>query len=234
MLDLVWKDIVQGRKMLAFYLAVGAVIGIGLAFALENVGAVIALQMTVSAYGFAIRSTYDEDKNGALLFLKGLPLSDAAIVASKFLSTLAVAIGFAVFFGGVAAIGQGIIGPRSGLGMSGAPGGGTDAGALLEPLISVATLFGVLMVILGVYLAMFFWLGYARAAAYNRVVMLGVFAAVMAGSTVLQRLNVQPPAWIGGLEHSLRVPSLVAAAGLVIYALSCAVSIASVRARDWS
>ena len=232
MLDLVWKDIIQGRRMLAFYLVVGAVIGIGLAFALENVGAVIALQMTVSAYGFAIRSTYDEDKNGALLFLKGLPLSDAAIVVSKFLSTLAVAIGFAAFFGGLAFFGQGFIAPRIGLGTPGAPGGG--ARALLEPLIGVATLFGVLMVILGVYLAMFFWLGYARAAAYNRVVMLGVFAAVMAGSTVLQRLNVQPPAWIGGLEHSLRVPSLVAAAGLVIYALSCAVSIASVRARDWS
>ncbi|MGE5594301.1 MAG: ABC-2 transporter permease [Betaproteobacteria bacterium] len=233
MLDLVWKDIIQGRRMLAFYLAVGAAIAISLAFAMSDVGAVIALQMTLSVYGFAIRSTYDDDKNGALLFLKGLPLSDAAIVASKFVSTFIVAVGFAVFSGGLAVVAEGFIGPSVGIGAPvGAPQG--VSGLVVETFISVAAFFGLLLVLVAVYLAMFFCLGYARAAAYNRIVMLGVFAVVMAASAVLQRAQVRAPDWLGALGRSWAAPLVVACAGIVVYAVGCAASIWWVQRRDWS
>ncbi len=233
MLDLVWKDIVQGKRTLLMYFLIGSLLGLTMSFAVTDAGSIIAFYMIVSAYGFAIRSTYDEDKSGAYLFLKGLPLSDTAIVASKFVSVLVAAVVLGALFGVIAIIGQGIIAPRIGLGGSAVTAG--DLGALLREMLGpAAMLFGIVMVICGVYLAMFFCLGYARASAYNRIVMLGVFAAVMAGSTILRRVQVQPPAWIGALGQSLMAPLLVAAAGLVIYALSCVVSIAWVRVRDWS
>lgn len=233
MLDLVWKDLIQGRRMLAFYLVIGAVIATSLAFAMSDVGAVIALQMTLSVYGFAIRSTYDDDKSRALLFLKGLPLSDAAIVASKFVSTFIVAVIFAVFSGGLAVVAQGVIAPR--VGMGAALGASRVTSSLvLGTFLSVASFFGVLLVILAVYLAMFFCLGYARAAAYNRIVMLGIFAMAMAASAVLGRAHVQAPAWAVTLGRSMAVPLLVAGAGLALYVVGCVVSIGRVGARDWS
>jgi hypothetical protein len=232
-LDLVWKDLIQGRRMLAFYLVVGAVIATSLAFALKDVGAVVALQMTLSVYGYAIRSTYDEDKNRALLFLKGLPLSDAAIVTSKFLSTFMVAVVFAVFSGGLAVVAQGIIAPR--VGTWAAPGDAVVTSSLvLGSFLSVASFFGVLLVVLAVYLAMFFCLGYARAAAYNRMVMLGVFAVAMAVSAAIGRAQVQAPAWAATLGRSVWLPLLVAGAGIVLYVAGCLVSIGWVRAHDWS
>lgn len=233
MLDLVWKDIIQGRRALAFYLAVGAAIALGLTFAMSDVGAVVALQMTLSVYGFAVKSTYDDDKHGALLFLKGLPLSDAAIVVSKFVSTFVVAVGFAVFSWGLCVVAEGFLGPSLRLGAAaGAPQG--LSGLAWQILLSVAAFFGALLVVMAVYLAMFFCLGYARAAAYNRVVMLGLFAVIMAASAVFQRAHVQPPEWAQALGRSWAAPLLAVCAGLAVYAAGCAASLWWVRRRDWS
>ena len=48
----------------------------------------------------------DRDKSSAYLFLKSLPLSDAAIVTSKFASVLAVSVLLVIFFNVTAVLGS--------------------------------------------------------------------------------------------------------------------------------
>jgi len=90
MIDLVYKDIIQNRKLILLYALLGGFVGLVMIASGSDGGGVFTAYVMISTYGFAVRSTYDEDKSGAYLFLKSLPLSDAAIVASKFLSVLAV------------------------------------------------------------------------------------------------------------------------------------------------
>lgn len=233
MLDLVYKDIVQGRRTLLLYLVLAVVFGLVMSIGVTNVSSILAMMMVFAVYGFAIRSTYDEEKNGALLFLKGLPLSDTAIVSSKFLSTLAVAVVLAVFFQGVAVFAEVFVRPRFAPGAS--AGSPVDLAMLLRgSLANISIVLAVVLVLTGVYLTMFFWMGYARASAYHRFVMLGVFAFVSAGASAIQRLSPEPPVWLAALWQSRWVPPLVLAAGLSIYALGCAVSVARVRVKDWS
>ncbi len=233
MLDLVYKDIVQGRRTMLLYLAAGIVLGLVMMVSVVNMGSVLSTMAVFSAYGYAIRSTYDEDKNGAILFLKGLPLSDTAIVASKYLSALAVSALLMAFFSGFAALGEGVIAPRLGLGPAARIA--VDMNARLRASArEAAMIFAVIMVMLSVYLTMFFCVGYARAAAYNRFVMLGIFAFVFAGISAWQRVSPQPPGWALAFWGSSGLPALAALAGLGVYALGFVISVIRVRAKDWS
>jgi len=232
-LDLVYKDIIQGRRTILWYLVTGTILGLVMMVGVTNVGSILATMMLFSVYGYAVRSTYDEDKNGALLFLKGLPLSDTAIVCSKYLSTLVVAVFLGVFFQGLAALSEGVIAP--GLGLGPAAKACVDTGTLLRnSLGNAAIAFGVTMVMLSIYLTMFFCMGYARAAAYNRFVMLGLFAFVFAAASVVQRLSPEPPGWVIALGQSPWTPLLAAAVGLGIYALGCVASVMRVHTKDWT
>ncbi|NPV81586.1 MAG: hypothetical protein HPY52_15210 [Firmicutes bacterium] len=240
MLDLVYKDIIQGRKLILMYLAMGAAMGLALSFAVTNVGSIIGMYMLVSAYGFAVRSTYDEDKNGSYIFLKGLPISDMTIVLGKFLSVFAASMIFALVFGVVGIIEQGIIASEFGPGTNEALL--RDPGAFLrEFLRTLAILYGLVLIISGVYLAMFFCLGYARATAYNRFIMISIAAFTAIGVAMIQKPHGAPPAWavafaawIESLGQSSLLPLLVIGAGLIIYILCWAISVARVRTRDWS
>ena len=131
-------------------------------------------------------ATSDEDKNGSLLFLKGLPISDTDIVLSKFVSTFAVTVLIMAFLGFVALLGEWFIVLRLGPEVPIVPS--SDITTLLRgSLYTMAALFGVSMIMLAIYLSMFFCLGYAKAEAYNRFVMLGIFAVVFAGTSVISR-----------------------------------------------
>ncbi len=232
MLDLIFKDIVQGRRVILMYLVTGALLGLVLSLAVTGVGSVLGMMAVFSTYGYAVRSTYDEDKNGAMLFLKSLPLSDAAIVVSKYVSTFLVSVVLGAFFLAVAVVGEGFVAPRLGFGT---PGGIPDAWAYVGGVLAESgVIFGLVLVMLSVYLTMFFCLGYARAAAYNRFVMLGLFAVLFGGLSVAQKLHPTPPAWVVALGQSSWVPGMAAGGGLALYWLGCLVSVLMVRARDWS
>jgi ABC-type transport system involved in multi-copper enzyme maturation permease subunit len=104
-LDLIYKDIIQNRKLILLYALIGGFVGLVMMASGSDGGGIFTAYVMVSTYGFAVRSTYDEDKSGAYLFLKSLPLSDAAIVTSKFVSVLAVSVLLVIFFNVTAVLG---------------------------------------------------------------------------------------------------------------------------------
>lgn len=194
---------------------------------------VIGVFVVVSTYGFAIKSTYDEDKNGSLLFLKGLPISDTDIVLGKFVSTLFVTALVEVLLALVAVVGECFIvpkfGPQAPVGLS-----GDMTSILRSSLYTIAAFSGVSVIMAGIYLSMFFCLGYGKAQAYNRFVMLGLFASAFAGGSIISRSLPEAEIWLMKLGQSTEVPLVVGLAGLAVYLAGCLISIMRVRSRDWS
>ena len=237
MLDLIYKDIVQNRKLILLYALIGGFIGLAMMMASgSDMAGVFTAYVMISTYGFALRSTYDEDKSGAYLFLKSLPLSDAAIVTSKFVSVFAVSVILVIFFNITAVFGaylasSGII---PGFGPAVGTPGTVDVAAILgENAVSFAMVFSMAMVVTGVYLVMFFWVGFAKASAYSRAILFAIFALVMIGvgsagrSPAIQNLalTIETSSWVS-------VVSVVI--GLVVYWICCAVSVLKVAMKDWS
>ncbi len=236
MLDLMYKDIVQNRKLILLYALLGGFVGLVMMAAGSDGGGIFAAYIMISTYGFAIRSTYDEDKSSAYLFLKSLPLSDGAIVTSKFLSVLTVSVLLIIFFNVTAVLGaylasSGII---PGLGSAVATPRTLDFAAFLgEVAPSFAMVFSMAVVVTGAYLVMFFWAGFAKASTYSRAILLAIFVLVMLGAGVAERSPL-----VRNLARTIETSSWVQAMsviiGLAVYWACCGASILKVRAKDWS
>lgn len=236
MLDLIYKDIVQNRKLILLYALIGGFVGLVMMASGSDAGGVFAAYVMISTYGFAIRSTYDEDKSGAYLFLKSLPLSDGAIVTSKFSSIFTVSVLLVIFFNVTAVFGaylssSGII---PGLGSAVATPRAFDVATFLGELVpSFAIVFSMALLVTGAYLVMFFWAGFAKASTYSRAILLAIFVLVMLGAGVAGRSPaVQSVARM--IETSMWVPAVCVIISLAVYWACCAASIARVRAKDWS
>lgn len=223
MLDLVYKDLVQHRKLILFYALIGGLIGVVMMLSGSDAGAIFSAYVMVSTYGFAIRSTYDEDKSGAYLFLKSLPLSDSSIVTAKFLSVLTAAVISVVFFNAAAVFGSAISTP-----------GALNVAAILGKNIPVfAIVFSVAMVFAGIYLVMFFWAGFAKASTYSRALLLVIFVVVMLGSGFMERSPVVQNS-MKMIEMGPWIPAISIVISLAVYGLCCFMSILRVKAKDWS
>jgi hypothetical protein len=235
-LDLIYKDIIQNRKLILLYALIGGFVGLVMMASGSDGGGIFTAYVMISTYGFAVRSTYDEDKSSAYLFLKSLPLSDAAIVTSKFASVLAVSILLVIFFNVTAVLGaylasSGII-PGFGSAVAG-PRVFDIAAFLKEIAPSFAMVFSMAVLVTGAYLVMFFWAGFAKASTYSRAILLGIFVLVMLGVGVAGRLPaVQNLARM--IETSSWVPAMSVIISLAVYWACCAASVLRVKAKDWS
>jgi len=235
-LDLIYKDIVQNRKLILLYALIGGFVGLVMMASGSDGGGIFTAYVMISTYGFAVRSTYDEDKSGAYLFLKSLPLSDAAIVTSKFASVLAVSVLLVIFFNITAVLGaylasSGII---PGFSSAVAAPGAFDITAFLgEIATSFAMVFSMAVVVTGAYLVMFFWAGFAKASTYSRAILLAIFVLVMLGVGAAGR-SPQIQNLIRIIETSSWVPAVSVIISLAVYWVCCAASILRVKAKDWS
>ncbi len=236
MLDLIYKDIIQNRKLILLYALLGGFVGLVMMASGSDGGGIFTAYVMVSTYGFAVRSTYDEDKSGAYLFLKSLPLSDAAIVTSKFVSVLAVSVLLVIFFNVTAVLGAYLasLGIIPGLGSSAASPGTVDVAAvLLQNAAPFAMVFSMAVVVTGAYLVMFFWAGFAKASTYSRAILLAIFVLVMVGAGAAGRSPaIQNLARI--IETSSWVPAMSVFLSLAVYWVCCAASVFRVRSKDWS
>ncbi|HXL04103.1 MAG: ABC-2 transporter permease [Firmicutes bacterium] len=237
MLDLIYKDIIQNRKLILLYALMGGFVGLVMMAAGSDGGvSIFGAYIMISTYGFATRSTYDEDKSGAYLFLKSLPLSDGAIVTSKFVSVLVVSVLFVIFFNIIAVLGgylasSGII---SSLGSAAAAPRTFDVAAFLREItLSFAIVFSMAIIVAGAYLVMFFWAGFAKANTYSRAILLAIFLFVTLGVAVAGRLPAVQ-SFIQIIETSSWVPAISIIISLAVYWVCCAVSISRVKAKDWS
>lgn len=236
MLDLIYKDIVQNRKLILLYALLGGFVGLVMMASGSDGGGIFTAYVMISTYGFAVRSTYDEDKSSAYLFLKSLPLSDAAIVTSKFASVLAVSVLLVIFFNVTAVLGSYLatLGIIPGFGSSAASPGIVDVtGVLLQNATSFAMVFSMAVVVTGAYLVMFFWAGFAKASTYSRAILLGIFVLVMLGVGVAGR-SPAVQNLVRMIEASSWVPALSVVVSLAVYWACCAASILRVKAKDWS
>lgn len=229
MRDLVWKDFVQNRKALVTYFALGAVILLVSLAGTVNGEFMVGMFILLAGYSFAVNATYSEEKNHTFLFLKGLPLSDEAIVGSKFVSVAAAILASAVFFGSIAII----AGAVSGL-------GAVDRESLKQTAWLVATMMGLSLVFNGVYLAMFFVAGFSKASTYIRWVFMSIFVVTMGGAAVMSRLFPNLGKWLEKATASgpppwfAYLPLAIFAAGIAVYLICYVISIVRVRSRDWA
>jgi len=235
-LDLIYKDIIQNRKLILLYALIGGFVGLVMMASGSEAGGIFAAYVMISTYGFAIRSTYDEDKSGAYLFLKSLPLSDGAIVTSKFTSVLTVSVLLVIFFSITAMLGGYLSSLEiiPGFGSAVASPGTFDMGVFLGEIgPSFAMVFSMAVLVTGAYLVMFFWAGFAKASTYSRAILLGIFVLVMLGAGVAGRSPaIQNLARM--IETSSWVPAISVIIGLAVYWVCCAASILRVKAKDWS
>lgn len=236
MLDLIYKDIVQNRKLILLYALIGGFVGLVMMASGSDGAGIFTAYVMISTYGFAVRSTYDEDKSGAYLFLKSLPLSDAAIVTSKFASVLAVSVLLVIFFNVTAVFGAYLASSGMTLGLGSAitsPGTVGVPAVLLQNATSFAMVFSMAVVVTGAYLVMFFWAGFAKASTYSRAILLAIFVLVMLAVGAAGRLPaIQNIARI--IETSPWVPVVSVIISLAVYWICCAASILRVKAKDWS
>jgi len=236
MIDLVYKDIIQNRKLILLYALLGGFVGLVMIASGSDGGGVFTAYVMISTYGFAVRSTYDEDKSGAYLFLKSLPLSDAAIVASKFLSVLAVSVMLVIFFNITAVLGAylGASGIVPGLGSSPAARGALDVMAVLRGnAVSFAIVFSFALIFVGIYLLIFFWAGFAKASTYSRAILLAVFVMVMIGAGAIGHLPAVRN-FVRFIETSSWLPAISVISSLGVYSILCALCIGRVKVKDWS
>lgn len=236
MLDLIYKDVVQNRKLILLYALIGGFVGLVMMASGSDGGGIFTAYVMISTYGFAVRSTYDEDKSGAYLFLKSLPLSDAAIVTSKFASVLTVSVLLVIFFNVTAVLGAYLasLGIIPGFGSSASsPGTVGVAAVLLQNATSFSMVFSMAVLVTGAYLVIFFWAGFAKASTYSRAILLGIFVLVMVGAGVAGRSPaVQNLARM--IETSSWVPAMSVIISLAVYWACCAASVLRVKAKDWS
>lgn len=229
MRDLVWKDFVQNRKALATYFTLGAVILLISLAGTVNGESMVGMFVLLAGYSFAINATYSEEKNHTFLFLKGLPLSDEAIVGSKFLSVGGAILASAVFFGSIAIVAGAISGR-----------GAVDRESLKQTAWLIATMMGLSLVFNGVYLAMFFVAGFSKASTYIRWVFMAILVVTMGGAAAMSRLFPSAGEWLERATASgpppwfVYLPLAIFAAGIAVYLICYEISIARVRSRDWA
>lgn len=229
MRDLVWKDFVQNRKALATYFTLGAVILLVSLAGTVNGESMVGMFILLAGYSFAVNATYSEEKNHTFLFLKGLPLSDEAIVGSKFVSVATAILASAVFFGSIAII-AGVVSGR----------GAVDRESLEQIAWLIAAVLGFSLVFNGVYLAMFFVAGFSKASTYIRWVFMAIFAIAMGGAAAMSRFFPNFGKWLERVTASgppswfVYLPLAILAAGIAVYLVCYAISITRVRSRDWA
>lgn len=105
MLNIIFKDIYQNRKLIIGYFAILLLVNILVKINIfgNDISAASLLAMMVP-FGLALKSEVYEQKNKAYRLLKNLPISNTKIVASKFLGSIIIGIITIIFTLIVAAI----------------------------------------------------------------------------------------------------------------------------------
>ncbi|MDI6710712.1 MAG: ABC-2 transporter permease [Bacillota bacterium] len=211
MWGLIYKDFYQQARNLGIMILITLVLVVYAAATGGGAG-VIAVVAIVVTLNFVLRNGYIEDRNNALSFLSTLPIGPRVIVAAKYASTALAALGIAVF---------GVVAARM-VALWGLPVVAAWSDLLLMGLISAA----MALVLGGVYLLLFFRLGYAGAGTYTRI-----FIVVLAFAAVaLVKANGNQPLLPGMLKamaalQPLPPVALLALAAAVWYGCSFALAV---------
>ncbi len=186
MFNLIAKDILVQKKQLPLSFAYILLI----VFAFQSVGkAMFAVSIVAFTYMMIMTSCAYEDKNKADILLNSLPLKRSSIVLAKYLSVL-------VFF---------LM--------------GTVAYAILTLVISISGIpikpnplslesfvggFAGVSLLSGLFLPVFFKLGYIKSKIYNFILFFVFFFGVSALSEVLQKQEI---AWMKDITHFIQTKS---------------------------
>lgn len=195
-MNLVIKDIVSQQKYLLFIL--------GLFILFSYVGGFGLFYLGVGLMMLAMRLAYLEEKNNALLFLRTMPLKPAAIVLSKYLSVLILALVFA------------------GLGIAKLYlFHETD----LENVLSLLTVLSTMLIFSGVFILLYFKMGYMKASTYFRVIFLSLFVLIFAGNSALDQFKPMLTRFFEAIPINLTSLLVAVLVILAIYLVLAAVTV---------
>jgi ABC-type transport system involved in multi-copper enzyme maturation permease subunit len=201
MLSLIWKDFYINRvQFLTPAIMFGGIMLLSLV--MDSSTALVYAVPLMFAYSglivpfFALNSAMLEEKNRTLAFLRSLPMSADAIVASKFIAPLLAGVIWATF----AALGAAFMGPRM----------GDNAPSIVSGLLLVCAT----LPIAAIELVVFFRFGTNAARTALLVVWAVVFFVPMAGQGFSAKVE---PVTRMVLSPSLSSVALLAGCALLVY-----------------
>ncbi|MCL6458029.1 MAG: ABC-2 transporter permease [Gorillibacterium sp.] len=228
MRQLILKDFVVQKRSMPIYLLLGFVFFL-FYYSMGDLNiTAIVMPVFIIAYSFMNRSLAEDDRNHTIRLIVSLPLHRMQIVKAKYASIALVVFPVFVVFG--------LLGKALGLGIPDLDKdvGDPEGAALIFLVMSFFLL--AFIVLISVYLPLVYKIGFVRAQAINRFVVVFTIALGAAAGILLTRVAANyggdgPPEWVKGVIAFIEglnlyvLSMMILFLTIVIYLLSMLLSI---------